>query len=169
MYFRRFPKILYEFQVGDVRKVITTTDILINLRFLKVALNKITLYNEYDIGEGETPEIISEKLYGRPDYHWVLMILNERYDYIDDFPLTYLELDKRIMQLYGEEDDAVHHYTKTIGDKVFTVDSTDPDAYPVSNREYENSLNESKRRIKVLSPQIISIVLNDLNRLLGNT
>jgi hypothetical protein len=59
------------------------------------------LYDEYDIIDGETPEIISEKFYGTPEYHWVVMLANEKFDYLNDFPLPESVLQKHISDSYN--------------------------------------------------------------------
>jgi hypothetical protein len=59
------------------------------------------LYDSYDIRDGETPEIIAEKLYGSSQYHWVIMLCNQRYNYLDDFPIASYELEQHIRDKYG--------------------------------------------------------------------
>lgn len=101
MYFEHFPKIYYDYKIGKNTDIKIVTDITRNVRVIKDVLSNITLYDEYDIKEGETPEIIADKFYGSPLYHWVVMLTNERYDYVNDFPLPYAELEKHIKEKYG--------------------------------------------------------------------
>ena len=110
MYFANFPKIVYDFDLSSGIDYKIVTDITRNVRVRKQILENITLYDYYDIGEGETPEIISEKIYGTPYYHWVIMLVNQRYDYVNDFPLTQRELDAYIDEKYGEKKYHVNHY-----------------------------------------------------------
>ena len=110
MYFANFPKIIYDFDLSNGIDYKIVTDITRNIRVRKQILENITLYDYYDIGEGETPEIISEKIYGTPYYHWVIMLVNQRYDYVNDFPLTQRELDAYIDEKYGEKKYHVNHY-----------------------------------------------------------
>lgn len=106
MYFANFPKIVYDFDLSSGVDYRIITDITRNVRLRKQILENISVYDYYDIAEGETPEIISEKIYGTPYYHWVIMLANQRYDYVNDFPLTQLELDTHIDKKYG---DKKHH------------------------------------------------------------
>ena len=111
----------------------------------------------YVVREGETPEIISEKVYGSPLYHWVVMLCNERYNYVDDYPLTQYELEKHITAKYGSGNEYdTHHYIDTNGN---IVDSTQGTS--VSNYDYETDLNESKRRIKLISPTLLNTILKN--------
>lgn len=114
MYFSNFPRIYYDFlqdQTSESLQVLS--DITANVRFRKEVLDNITLYDEYDIIEGETPEIIAEKFYGNPELHWIIMLFNQRYDYLRDFPMTNDELYQHCVATYGEDNlEDVHHYEK---------------------------------------------------------
>lgn len=104
MYFSRFPQLLHLAKVPkyrEQRSEYLLTDITANVRFRKEILEKITLFDYYIIKEGETPEIVSEKMYDSPMYHWVLMLLNNMYDYRNDWPMTAAALDKYIEEKYG--------------------------------------------------------------------
>jgi hypothetical protein len=158
MYFNNFPAIAYEFNIGDKTTVIAVTDITENVRFRKEILANINLYDEYDIVDGETPEIISEKFYGSPYYHWIVMLVNERYDYINDFPLSQTSLEKYIIDKYGSgNSNSTHHYENVAG---FIVDSDHPQAESISNTQYEERINEGKRRIKIISSAVLQRILN---------
>ena len=88
MYFKKFPNIYYDFKYDSkTTKTAIIKDITQNVRFRKEVLENVTLYDEYDIVDGETPEIIAEKIYGNPEYHWIIMLANQRFDYLKDFPL----------------------------------------------------------------------------------
>jgi hypothetical protein len=164
MYFENFPKFAYDFDINGERKVLIVSDITRNVRFRKDILSNVTLYDEYDIKEGETPEIIAEKLYGNSQYHWVVMLVNDRYDYIKDFPLTFTALTQYITDKYGVGNTLnVHHYENSMG---YVVNSDDPDAESVSNTAYEEKLNEAKRRIKVISPQLLDKIVQQFGDVL---
>ena len=157
MYFDNFPTFLYPFKINNKTEYKLVRDISQNVRVRKEILANVTLYDEYDIREGETPEIISEKVYGSPLYHWVVMLCNERYNYVDDYPLTQYELEKHITAKYGSGNEYdTHHYIDTNGN---IVDSTQGTS--VSNYDYETDLNESKRRIKLISPTLLNTILKN--------
>jgi hypothetical protein len=63
-------------------------DITKNVRFLKDILDSITLYEEYSIEDGDTPEIIAHKIYGNVSLHWLIMLANLKFNLWNDFPLT---------------------------------------------------------------------------------
>lgn len=159
MYFAKFPNFLYGFTINGKTEYKLVKDISVNVRVQKEILANITLYDEYDIKDGETPEIISEKVYGSPLYHWVVMLCNEKFNYIDDFPLSQYELEKHITNKYGVGNEYdTHHYINLAG---YIVDSTHAEATSVSNYEYEMSFNETKRRIKLISPTLLNTILKN--------
>ena len=158
MYFKDFPKFLYDFNYNETTKTSIVTDITRNVRFRKELLSGITFYDEYDIVDGETPEIIAEKIYGNPEYHWIIMLANDKYDYASDFPLTESQLVKHIERLYGTNANGIKHYIDPRG---FTVNSDFPGALPETFATHERNINESKRRIKIISPQLVNTILKN--------
>ena len=161
MYFNNFDKIYYDFVINGEKQLVIVTDIVKNVRFRKAVLENITLYDEYDIMDGETPEIIAEKVYGNAMYHWIIMLANQRFNYIDDFPLDQRALLAHVQQKYTNIY-ATHHYIDSKGN---IVDQYNPEATPVSNYQYEEDVNESKRRIKIPSLNIINTILKNFNDL----
>ena len=79
-FFSQYPKLLYNGVVA--------TDILARVALRTKYANKVQLYYEYDVQEGDTPEIIASKYYGDPEKGWIVMFMNEIIDPIFDFPLT---------------------------------------------------------------------------------
>jgi hypothetical protein len=187
-YFNKFPSIVYTFDFPDGPRVIRVKDVALNVRIRRTLLDLVTIYDEYDIESGETMDSISFRLYGTHSYHWILMLLNERYDYLKDMPKSDLELQLYTEIKYGV--DSVHspyminghrYYTDTQGIVILQL-STDRFAlmYPeknyenyyrslvsYTNLEYETSINEAKRRIKVLNKQSISEIATQLERLVN--
>ena len=134
------------------------TDITRNIRFRRDILANVTVYDYYDIVDGETPEQIAEKIYGNPEYHWIIMLANDRYDYLADFPLTYVALEQYIIDKWGDQINSIHHYEDPNGN---TVSSDYPSAVPITNKVYEENQNETKRRIKVVSKDLISTIIKN--------
>lgn len=159
MYFTKFPSIYYEFIIDGKKELRTVKDITTNVRFRKQLLSQITLYDEYDIKEGETPDIIAAKYYGSSEYHWVVMLANERFNYLEDFPLDNYAFELYVIDKYGEDLYSTHHQEDANGHVVNY-------GYPVSNYEYEMRENEKKRRIKLISPSLLSTILSNYKALI---
>lgn len=170
-YFSNLPLIAYDFsEFGEESQTYLVSDILTNVRVKSELLKNIVYYNEYDIRDGETLEIISEKFYGTPFLHWVLMLVNERYDYLTDMPMSLSVLEGYINDKYGSANiNNVHHYETSTGLWV-NSDYVSPagvaDAIPKTNYEYEVDKNESKRRIKVIPPEVMGEVFRQFRELL---
>jgi hypothetical protein len=164
MYFKDFPQFAYDFEIGGKTKVLLLTDITRNVRFRKEILSNIELFDEYDIQDGETPEIIAEKVYGNPNYHWVIMLVNERYDYIADFPMPYPQLFQYVQDKYGVGNEYdTHHF---VNERGYIVDQYYVGKLAVSNIDHEERINEEKRRIKLISPQLIDRVMKQFKDIL---
>jgi hypothetical protein len=165
------PNIYYDFIDKDGRLTVKVLkDITTNVRMIRSILENITVYDEYDIVDGETPEIIAAKIYGNPLYHWVIMLANDKHDYREDFPLDYTNLLKRVKSIYGSTDEEIygtHHYESpvTTDGHIYVVNSDYPGAYPVSNFEYEERLNEDKRRIKIIAKPVLDAVVKQYSQM----
>jgi hypothetical protein len=164
-YFNTLPEIYYNFILNGTEKLFIVRDITANVRPLKNTLDNITVYDLYDIVDGETPEIISHRFYGSPKYHWAIMIANQRYDYLNDWPLPYDRLVQYCIDKYGDGNIYdTHHYEDENG---FVVNSDYPAATPIDNITYEDRINESKRTIKLVSLQIIQQMTSEFERLMA--
>lgn len=166
MYFENFPVILHGINGSDGQEILVRLrDITRNVRVRRDVLANITLYEEYIIRDGETAQLIAEKVYGDAQLHWVVILVNEKYDYVTDFPLTSLNLLDHVTRKYGAGNEYVtHHYVNQQG---YIVNSTDPTASSVSNFDYEEAINEDKRKIKLISPSLISVLLSNFEALMA--
>lgn len=163
MYFSKLPEIIYNFPVADKNTYFILRDITANIRFITNVLSNVTVYDLYNIMEGDTPEIISEKFYDTPNYHWAIMLANLRFDYLNDFPLPYDRLEQYAKDKYGETAMYhIHHYEDVNG---YVVNSDYEFAVPVDNMTYEDRINESKRTIKILSKDLLNQLNTEFNNI----
>ena len=154
MYFANFPVIPYD-SVGNYDfKLVTNLLKRVAVR-AKVKTN-VVLYNTYDIKEGETPEILADKLYNDPEYHWVILLINDITDRYHQWPMSYPQFMSYIEDKYTAPN-ATHHYeiSQTSGDTTVKIDigldNTDhSDATAITNFEYEEEVQDTRRKIKLL-------------------
>jgi hypothetical protein len=160
MYFAKMPNIYYDFIDKDGNPTLKILkDITTNVRLIKSAVENITMYDYYDIRDGETPEIVAAKVYGNSKYHWIIMLSNKIYDYRQEWPLTFDTLDRIITQKYGDGNEyKTHHYENAKG---LAVNSDYPLATPISNYDFETRMNEKKRRIKLVSKPVLDAVIKE--------
>lgn len=173
-YFANFPDILYPFALGGKITLVRVKDIVANVRLRKSILSNITLYDEYDIMDGETPEMIAERVYGDPNLHWVIMLTNDRYDLWNDFPMSGEALTRYIENKYGQDNEYdqhiifdTPHFEDERGNIVDGPASNLVRA--ISNIEYETRMNESKRRIKIVNKSIIANISTELEASFGTS
>ena len=158
MYFEKLPNTLYS--LDNRLTVQVVKNILLRVVISDEIKGNYSVFDEYDIQDGETPEILADRLYDNPQYHWVILHMNDMVDPRYDWPLSTSNLIKYCQSKYSNIND-VHHYVNSNG---VIVNSTEPGALPVSNYEYEDSINETKRRIKVLKPQYIEEVVREFTQ-----
>ena len=99
-YFKFFPKLQYDL---DDNK--DTKEIVDVFRFAKIvnnsALDDISIYSFYNVGEGERPDHVSKSLYGTPDYYWTFFLVNqEMKNLYSDWPMSTPQLNDHIDLLY---------------------------------------------------------------------
>lgn len=86
-FFNFFPKTLYN--IDDSRGIDSITNLTVNFSFDKNILDSAVLYYEYDVQDGETPEIVAHKVYGSSEKHWIVLKMNDVYDVKNDWVLDY--------------------------------------------------------------------------------
>ena len=174
MYFDNFPTIYYPYTVNGQEILKAVTDVTVNVRIRKIILENITLFDEYDMREGETPEIVAAKLYGSSQYHWVVMLCNQRYDYLEDFPKAYHVFKEYLASKYTPEQlNEIHHYVLKGTEYIVSYDPADEDTFytaeeveAVSNYQHEENLNEAKRRIKLIAPTALTTILKQFKSII---
>ena len=173
MYFANFPLIIYD-SVGDGNfKIVTNLLKRVALRS-KVRTNTL-LYDTYDVKEGETPEMIADKLYDDPELHWVILFVNNITDRYHQWPMNFGQFNAFIADKYSNVD-AVHHYevSQTSGDTSVKIDiGTDTTGYSeadlttITNREFEEERQDTLRQIRLLDAVYIDQFVEEFETLMG--
>ena len=175
MYFTNFPLIVYD-SVGDGNfKIVTNLLKRVALR-AKVRTNTL-LYDTYDVKEGETPEMIADKLYDDPELHWVILFVNNITDRYHQWPMNFGQFNAFIADKYSNVD-AVHHYevSQTSGDTSVKIDiGTDTTGYSeadlttITNREFEEERQDTLRQIRLLDRSYIEQFVQEFETLMGES
>ena len=175
MYFDAFPVIQYDSK-GDLNfKDVTNLLRRVGMR-AKLKSNTL-LYDTYDVKEGETPEMIAHKLYGDPELHWIILLLNDITDRYHQWPMTGGQFLDYLNDKYTNPD-GIHHYesTQTSGDtkvKIEVFNEVDDDAYtgltPITNREYEESEQDKRRQIRLVDPSFVEQFVDEFQKLIKET
>lgn len=85
-YFDRFPLIRYDILKNGSEKL--ATDILRRITFRDRIIEEGSLFNDYAVQDGETPEMVAEKFYGSPTFHWIVLLFNEILDPYLEWPMS---------------------------------------------------------------------------------
>ena len=173
MYFANFPLIPYD-SVGDGNyKLVTNLMKRVALRS-KVRTNTL-LFDTYDVKEGETPEMLADKLYGDPNLHWIIMYVNGITDRYHQWPLSTPQFLAFLNDKYSNPD-GTHHYeiTQTSGNTTVTIDigsdnTSHAGATLITNREFEESRQDTLRKIRLLDPAYVEQFVEEFENLMGES
>ena len=153
MYFKDFPVILY-----DSKEV---TNLLRRVAIRSKVKTNVMFFDTYDVKEGETPEMIADKLYDDPQLHWVVMIVNNITDRYHEWPMSGNQFLDYVNEKYSNPE-GTHHYEieQSSGDTTVKInigtDNTDhPTATMITNYEYEEEEQNRRRKIRLLDPKFI--------------
>ena len=161
MYFTRFPKGQYIIPITLRGKVLPVGGIKEKI------LDEASLYQEYDVPNGERPEDTSMKHFGDPQYHWIVLMTNGSQDGFHGWPLSFRGFEEFVNDKY-DIPGAIHHYEKVQSSgpqtsidhsHLIECNSTDAGAQAVSNREYEQREQDRISRIKLLSPRFLACTI----------
>jgi len=155
--FDKFPTIVYDGRI--------LTDISRRLSIHKYLKDNIAIFETHIINEGQKIEDIALKYYSDPKYHILIMIMNDIIDPFYDWVLSSKELLAYVDEKYVNDGGrfGVHHY-ELDGN---VVDEFTVGAASVSNLNYEELVNEAKRKIKILRPEYTDLIKQELETILN--
>jgi hypothetical protein len=177
--FKEFPKVNYDIKKNGKLEVVT--NIMLRFKISEAIKSRKVIYYDYNVQDGERPDVIAYKYYGDATLDWVILIVNNVIDPNYDWPLSNHALEKHIIDKYGSLATAhstVHEYRKILNEQSRLFDGTiipkrtlvvDQTTYAslsatvkesISKYTYEQELNESKRQIKLIDADFISNIVN---------
>ena len=170
MYFNTFPVIPYDsFGNGDFKFV---TNLLRRVTIRAKVKTSTALFDTYDVKNGETPEMIAHKLYGDTGYHWIVLMMNDIVDRYHQWPMSTRQFLAHLKDKYTNVD-GIHHYeiSQSSGDTTIKInigtDNTDyPTATAITNREYEQKLQDELRKIRLLDPIYLEDFVSEFEELM---
>ena len=173
MYFANFPIIPYDSVGNGEFKLVTNLLKRVAVR-AKIKTN-VSLFDTYDVKEGETPEILADMLYGDSELHWVILLMNDVTDRYHKWPLNNNQFLSYMNDKYTNQD-ATHHYeiSQVSGDTTIKInigsDNTDHSgATAITNYEYEEALQDELRQIRLLDPKYVDNFVAEYEELIGES
>ena len=177
MYFSHFPLLVYDAAGTDDYKLVT--NLIKRVAMHAKAKSVASIFDTYDVRSGETPEMVSYEYYGDPEYHWIILLVNNITDRYHQWPMNNRQFHSHVSTRYDNVD-ATHHYEiyQVSGDttvkinigpsNVDTDGETIADAVLVTNREYEEAKQDELRKIRLLDPTYVEQFVEDFENLIGS-
>jgi len=144
--------------------------------FRRISVNRfsknLVFLQSITVPDGYTVEQVADKYYKRPDYHWVILMINDIVDVRKEWPMSNSDLLAYAKKKYGDvKIYETHHYRTADEDKII-VDYDEGDLATgaieeVTNIQYEEELNDSKREIKILDPKFLAEFVTNYMTLIG--
>ena len=180
-FFNRHPEVDYD--MGLTGNSVTVQNPLVRFKLKDALKSRSALYYSHNLEEGQSIQYIANQYYEDPTLDWVIYVVNDIIDPQFDLPLDYQDFINFVKGKYGSIESALntnHHYEQIIQthqvlfdgtvvpEKTIEVDATTyvglavDEKRAVDNYTYEQNLNESKRRIKVLHKDYLVQILDEI-------
>lgn len=92
-FFKQFPKVPYDIFRNGINQNIV--DIFRVVKPVEEFLDNPTTYKFYEVKNGERPDIVSQRLYGTPNYYWTFFLVNEfLHDGLGVWPMSQEDLSE---------------------------------------------------------------------------
>lgn len=184
-YFSYFPTT--EHDLTNIGQTVTLTNIMRRFIVRNQLQNRSDIFYEYDVQMGDRPDIIAEKYYGDADLAWLVLHFNNIKDPVFEFPLFGRDFENYIKGKYGSIPAArseIHEYRQILQDSEVKYDGTKiPERYVVVDEttynglsaterrtiykyDWEEELNEEKRKIKILDKRFLDKVRDEVETIL---
>ena len=194
-YFQELPNISYPSLLPTRNKIedrITVKNIFKRSKLRSDVDQSITGFDYYYVQDQQRPDILAQELYSDSELDWVILTTNNIINIRDQWPLDSNELHSYILEKYGSEENILathHHETRKIVDEfnrvvmpaglevdknftfkyrnyTNTIITVNP-VIEITNYDYENKLNEEKRKIKVLKPQYLGAFISEHKQIMN--
>jgi hypothetical protein len=113
-YFNYFPKVPYIYD-NNQTSIDVVTNLTFKFRFNETFRENSVVYYDYIVPEGETPEILASKIYNSPERHWIILMVNNIVNPLDDWPMNGYSLNKFINSKYSTNEYADTANTSNTG------------------------------------------------------
>jgi len=174
-YFKKFPRMMYDMKNDGNYKLLP--DILRRVKQKSAIKSGQFMFDDYDVRNGEKPEDIAYKWFGDAELHWIILMTNNITDRYYQWPMNQPQFEAFIKDKYSNPD-GIHHYeiTKTSGNTtsqgpndyshLVEVNSDEDNASSISNREYEERIQDNNRSIRLLNQKYLSDFIAEFDKLI---
>ena len=176
-YFSQFPLMAYDVAGNKNYKLLP--NILKRVKLRSGLRSGAFLFDNYDVKDGERPEDVAYKYFGDAELHWIILMTNNVTDRYYQWPLTQPQFQEHLTDKYGAgNEDATHHFEKTTdsgktssngpSDYSHMVECNSDDGDPdiITNRQYEQRLQDKYRSIRLLNRKFLDTFVDEFEILI---
>lgn len=195
-YFRNVPDFDYVSRLPGSKSIsdyVRVKNLFRRAKIREDIFQDITYFTRYKVNADDRPDNVAKEVYGDSNLDWLIMLSNNIVNLQNEWPMPQQAFDNYILSKYGSYENIynVHHYETQqilnskgdiivekgtevsknysitfydngLGDEVVANNITDP----ISNLLYEERIQDEKSNIYLLDKRYISVVLNDLDRIM---
>ena len=191
-YFRNIPDFEYVNRTKDGKFISNYTQVKNFFKKGKIRedlFSDLTIFEKYSILGDDRPDNVANEIYGDPTLDWVVLLSNNIVNIYNEWPLSQQAFETYVLDKYKTlaKLDEVHHYESNevkdssgviifpkgvrvsaaqsvsyfepLSDEQVTVN---PVSKAITNYQYEQSVNDKKRRIFLIKPIYLNVVFDDL-------
>ena len=96
-YFNYLPNVGYRDERGNL---VLAKNILTRAKILDIVKEAQSTALDYTVKDEERPETIANRIYGRSDYHWLILLFNDILDPYFSWPLSENEFESQMQKTY---------------------------------------------------------------------
>ena len=195
-YFRNIPDFEYVNRTKDGQFISNYTQVKNFFKKGKIRedlFQDLTVFEKYSILGDDRPDNVANEIYGDPTLDWVVLLSNNIVNIYNEWPLSQQAFEAYVLDKYKTlaKLDEVHHYESNevkdssgviifpkgvrvsaaqsvsyfepLSDEQVTVN---PVSKAITNYQYEQSVNDKKRRIFLIKPIYLNVVFDDLEEMM---
>ena len=193
-YFRYVPNFEYVSRTNDksISDYTNVKNLFKRVKLREDIFQDLTYFTKYQVIGDNRPDNVAHEVYDDANYDWLVMLSNNIVNLETEWPMSQESFEKYLLNKYGSYENLYnikHYETSEIvdsrkriivpkglivpSDYSITYFDTGLNQYvtrsgliEVTNYNYELNLQNEKRNIFLLKPYYISLVLDDLDRLM---
>ena len=195
-YFRNIPDFEYVNRTKDGQFISNYTQVKNFFKKGKLRedlFQDLTVFEKYNIKGDDRPDNVANEIYDDPTLDWVVLMSNNIINIQNEWPLNQQAFESYVIDKYGtvEKLNEIHHYESNevkdtngviifpkgvkvsagqsvsyfepLSEELVTVN---PVSKAVTNYQYEEKINDEKRRIFLIKPIYLNVVFDDLEEMM---
>ena len=195
-YFKYIPDFDYVSRLPKAQSIsdyLRVKNLFKRTKISQTVFDDLTYFTKYQIIADERPDNIAYKIYGDSNFDWMIMLANNITNLQNEWPLEEQSFYRFLINKYGSEAgiESVHHYEsqkvidskeKVIVPKGLEVPSNYSITFldsgtrteqirtnitdEITNRQYEEKIQDEKRNIFLIKPRFIGLILEEMERVM---